>query len=304
MVRRKIQATTQKRNYFKRGDAVKTVAFQQKTLGLIQKINKIIDSYQTRLTVRQIYYQLVSSHTIENSLNEYKKFNKVLTDARKAKLVDSFRIVDRSKPIIQPSMWGNVSEFMGTVKDAYKKDVWETQPKYFEAWIEKDALSGVLEPITKEFGVLLAVGRGYQSFSNKKEAAQRFSGLDKETEILYFGDFDPSGLDISRDIEEQLLELGADITLTRIALTEEQIKEHNLPPIPTKTGDSRTANHVAKYGNVAVELDALPPNVLVALLQDAIEERIDVKAFNQTQQEQGQDLEKINKWINKVGDSL
>ena len=117
--------------------------------------------------------------------------------------------------------------------------------------------------------------------------------------LLYFGDFDPTGLDIPRNIKERLEEFGVDFEFHRLAITDEQIKQHNIPPIPTKKTDSRTAGFVAKHGDRAVELDALNPKVLQKLIDDSITQYLDKDLYDETLQEQEEDLTKIGEFIDK-----
>lgn len=262
------------------------------SLKIVEGINKVLSEYDMPLTIRQIYYQLVSRHIIENSLKSYKNFDRIAVKGRREGLIDASKIEDRSKPLIKQASWDGLHDFMETVSISYKKNVWNEQAEYVEVWVEKDALSGVLEPIINKYDCHLAVGRGYQSLSNKCRAKARFEG--KQATILYLGDFDPTGLDISRDLTQEFEGIA---TIERIALNEAQIKEHNLPPIPTKPTDSRTAKHIEQYGDVAVELDALPPDVLKELCATAILNHLDLKAFQETKEAEKRDLSQINEWL-------
>ena len=146
---------------------------------------------------------------------------------------------------------------------------WQGQDRRPEVWLEKEALATVFEPVCREYGVALQVCRGYPSISCLVAAASRTE------HVLYFGDFDPSGQDIPRCVAEELRDTWrAEIGLVRIALTPEQIAEHNLPPAPAKPTDSRTAGFLAEHGDGTVELDALPPDVLRSLIRQAIEGEI------------------------------
>jgi hypothetical protein len=86
-----------------------------------------------------------------------------------------------------------VSAFARTVVYACRRDVWETQPHYLEVWLEKDPLSGIFEGERNEYGVTLNVGRGFDGWSSIREASERHIRAGRQTTVLYFGDFDPSG---------------------------------------------------------------------------------------------------------------
>lgn len=277
-----------------------TTNFSDKTMNVLNEINKILDEYSVRMTIRQIYYQLVTRGIIENSLKSYKRYDKIITDGRKQFIVDPNAIVDRSKPMIKKPSWPDLSEFMESVGSAYQKSIWPDQENYIEVWIEKDALSGVIQPVTEKYDCQMHIGRGYQSFSNKYEAANRFKEIDKQIIILYLGDFDPTGIDISRDLETQLQDLGTYPKIERVALNRNQVDEYNLPPIPTKPTDSRTRKHIQQYGDMAVELDALPPNVLTRITEGAILKHLDFGAYQNTLRQQQEEENQIKEWVKSV----
>ena len=169
---------------------------------------------------------------------------------------------------------------MGVVPSAPRREKWTSQSFNVEVWCEKDAVAGVLEPVADEYEVLLFPCRGYDSYSALKEAGERIRGLGRPTVILYLGDFDASGQDMPRDIRERLTrDFGASVDLRVIALTPAQIAEHDLPPAPAKRTDSRAAKFMARHGDVAIELDALPPDVLQGIVREGIDEFFDVSAF-------------------------
>jgi len=147
-------------------------------------------------------------------------------------------------------------------------------------WCEKDAVAGVLQPVTDRYEVLLFPCRGYDSYSALKDAGERIRRAGRPTVVLYLGDFDPSGQDMPRDIRDRLTrDFGATFDLRVIALTREQVDEHDLPQNFAKRTDSRAAAFIARHGDIAVELDALPPNVLQALVREHLDQFFDVTAF-------------------------
>lgn len=153
--------------------------------------------------------------------------------------------------------------------NTYHKNRWENQPYYSEVFIEKKALQGIFTQICEDWNIGLGACKGYPSLTFLNDTAERFYTMfDKNPVILYFGDYDPSGEDIPRSIEENLRRFGiVDIEVRRIALMESQVLEWNLPPAPTKLTDTRTA----KWNGLGqVELDAVPPEKLIQLCENAI----------------------------------
>ena len=259
------------------------MALGAKRLQLVEIVNSILAQYDGPLTLRQIFYRLVAAQVIENLQKRYKSLSEYLTQARREGLVDPDRIVDRTRRTLRLSTWNDLREFMDQVRRSYRREKWTSQDCNVEVWCEKDALAGVLEPITEEYEVLLYPCRGYNSYSALLEAARRIANrplLPQPTVILYFGDYDPSGKDMPRDIRERLRQdFGVQVELREIALTLEQITEYDLPPAMAKRSDSRAAKFIAEYGDMAVELDALPPDALQQLVRDSIEQLLDKSAF-------------------------
>src|SRR5262249_47928886 len=142
----------------------------------------------------------------------------------------------------------------------YRKDLWRDADAYVEIWLEKDALAGVIYPITALYDVPLMSARGYASLSFLHSAAEYINSLDVTAYIYHLGDFDPSGVNASEKIEETLRELApdAEIAFERIAVTPGQTRRWSLPTRPTKKTDTRAKS----FGEISVELDAIAPDDL------------------------------------------
>ena len=173
-------------------------------------INEIIEEYQEQgyvLTLRQLYYQLVSRDIIPNKQNEYSKLSTLLKEGRMAGIVDWDAIEDRLRKPSQPSRWKSPKSIIDACLEQYRKDRQKGQKIYLEVWVEKDALSGVLKRVTEKFGVPIMVNRGYSSASAMFDSFERFkTALKKgrEIKVIYLGDFDPSGVDMIRDIKSRI----------------------------------------------------------------------------------------------------
>lgn len=263
---------------------------QKKTLALIQEAQAVLHEHNP-MTLRQVFYQLVSRQVIENKPSEYDKLSRALVIARQENYIPWEWIEDRTRRPSIPPAWGGLDSFLEDVKRSYRRDVWKAQPSYFEVWLEKDALSGIFEAMTSAYGVTLQVGRGYTSWSALYQASCRFNG--KPCEILYFGDFDPSGEDIARAIEDNLGHFGTCPKISKVAINRKDIDEYHLPPVPTKDTDTRQRAHVEKYGDVAVELDALPLPVLRDRIKNAVEDRLDMEAFREVRADEQNDNERL-----------
>lgn len=253
------------------------MAKHAKTINLIETAQAVLVEYHP-MTVRQVYYQLVSRQVIENNRGQYQAVSNALVSARKEGLIPWGWIEDRLRRPRSVAMWADLPDFAEMAVKAYRRDVWPEQPGYIECWLEKDALSGIFESVLNPYGVTLNVGRGYDGWASIHNAAERFkSGYD--VTVLYFGDFDPSGEDMVRSLAERLSFFGCNPEIIKCALTFEDVKRYNLPPDFTKATDTRSAAFVAKYGDLAVELDALPASVLQSRLKNEVEKRLDLKAL-------------------------
>ena len=232
------------------------------------------------VTVRQTFYHLVSVGATPNAERAYSRLVKILVRARKAGILPFEWFVDLTRRPLELSLYENVATFLTKEVDYYFRDTWIDQLVYLIVWVEKQALQGVLWPVTAEYNVSLFVGRGYASWPITFQAVERFKRFsDKDLVLLYLGDYDPSGTDISRDLESRFHRLGVELEFKRLALTGEQVDEYKLPPMPAKKQDPRYKSFVTSHGGFAVELDALPPSVLRTLLKEAIESYLDMDAF-------------------------
>lgn len=256
------------------------------------------------LTLRQIFYRLVANFDYPNKNSAYCQLSKQLVQARKDGYVDENMIEDRSREFLGGDYGSdNVGEFLiKQVNDflsspkCYSRNKWNDQPEFVVVCVEKDALSRVLSNVADRFNVVTLVSRGYASYTYIKQAIEMFP-VDKCTIVLHFADHDPSGLDMTRDLQKRLDNYSIDslkmIQVERVALSYDQVVGYNLSPNPTKLADPRSEEYVAEFGNQCWELDAIEPNDLQRIVKKAITKHIDEKAWNQTVEEQEQEREQL-----------
>jgi len=252
--------------------------FSTNSQAMIEKINAILIEYRAqgfRLTLRQLYYQLVARDIIPNNLRSYKNTGSLVSDARQAGLIDWQMIEDRNRETVIPGHWRNPAEIVGAAARSFRIDKWENQPWHVEVMVEKDALSGVLEPTCRTLDIGLTANKGYSSSSTMYEIGQRLyyhrDRLDKQVLVVYMGDHDPSGIDMTRDVEERL-ELYSEgrVDVIRIALNMDQVELWQPPENPAKMTDSRFEAYAAQYGESSWELDAVEPRQLSTLVNDIV----------------------------------
>lgn len=326
---------------------IKGHRFSPDAMELVRRCYDIVSTYQgqgLRLTLRQLYYQLVTRNLIRNEEKQYKKISALLSDARLTGRIDWQAIEDRIRVPRMPQDFKDLSELVDAALASYRLDRWEGQENYVELWVEKDALAGILAPIAREYHVTMMVNRGYSSQTAMYDAGKRFlracygeklpyttflklsedeqpedhakltpEALEELAQInrldvrklpkkplrnpilLYLGDHDPSGEDMVRDIQHRLEMFGVAVDVRKIALTIEQVEEHNPPPNPAKMTDPRASQYVDKHGATSWEVDALPPDVLDQLIREALDDVTDHDQMNGVKKKEEKDKDLLRK---------
>lgn len=225
----------------------------------------------------------MSRGLLKNLPQEYKRLGDIIVDARLAGLIDWNAIVDRTRNLEALSHWDSPAEIVEAVSIQYRRDLWATQSCRIEVWIEKEALAGVFAGVCQSLDVPYFCCRGYTSISEMWVAGRRlrqYRNAGQTPIILHFGDHDPSGIDMTRDIVDRLALFSEGlIKVERLALNQDQIDQYNPPPNPAKLTDSRGASYVAVHGDESWELDALEPRVLAQLVRDAVDQYRDEDAM-------------------------
>ena len=289
-------------------EVFKERAFTGTSLELIESCNDVVDEYQRQgltLTLRQLYYQLVSRNIILNAERAYKNLSSLVSDARLAGTLDWEAIEDRIRVPVIPSEWSNLKDLVDSALYSYRLPRWETQENYVELWVEKDALAGVLRPMAHQYHVPMMVNRGYSSQSAMYEASRRYlnqSDNKVNRVIIYLGDFDPSGEDMVRDIGDrmQVFGCGAEFEIRKIALTLKQVKFYKPPPNPTKHKDPRSKEFIAKYGASSWEVDAINPKELSRIVKREIESYIDKDAMGIIVEKENDDKIKLTEAVRQI----
>jgi hypothetical protein len=229
------------------------------------------------MTVRQCFYQASVHGIVEKSEAGYAKVQNDLVMMRRAGDLPYDWLADNTRWQRKPITFSGPGEALRETARVYRKSLWADADCYTEIWLEKDALAGVVYPVTNMFDVPLMVARGYASLSFLHTASEYISNLDVPAYICHLGDFDPSGVNAAEKIEETLRKLApnAEIYFERIAVTPEQIREWSLPTRPTKTSDTRSKG----FGDISVELDAIDPGTLRQLVEVTIENHLPAQQY-------------------------
>lgn len=252
--------------------------FNTSSIKLIRMCDAIITDYGKqgyRLTIRQLYYQLVARGHIENTVRSYNNVVGMMTKARLAGLIDWDAIEDRTRDVIQRAHWTSGGHLLRACAEQYFEDMWQDQEYRVFVMVEKEALAGVLEPVCHEWDCPLLPARGYPSATTLREfAKQRILNSRQRIVVLHLGDHDPSGMDMSRDLSERLSLFSrerVDIDFRRIALNMDQVEEQQPPPNPAKSTDTRFDKYEEEFGDESWELDALSPAYLNELVSNEVQ---------------------------------
>jgi len=287
----------------------------------LDKLNKVqiileeLEEFKP-LTLRQIYYQLVGKNFIKNNKSQYGMLSQLIKHARLDGYILWTDIEDRVRSYHDLSGWTDGDEYVSVSLDRflsnYHRDLTLSQDVYLEIWIEKDALSSIFTRVASQYTVPVVVCRGFSSVSFLNDYKMRLSTSQaRRPVLLYFGDFDPSGVEMLKSMEITLRdELKVEgIEFKRIALQKEDIDFYKLPHSPEalKKNDTRAKKHIAMYGELAVELDALPPSVLQNKIKMAIENELDMDLFmeeKETEASESSRLRLIKSDVNEFVEGL
>lgn len=288
----------------------KEINFRGKSLELIELINQVVDEYSSQgyeLTLRQTYYQLVARGYIPNNERSYKNIGNLINDGRLAGLIDWHSITDRTRNLRRNSHWTTPSSVIESAMYSYMLDKWEGQPNYVEVWVEKDALVDIVGQACGSIDTPFFSCRGYTSQSEMWAAAQRFIRQNRIRDncfIIHLGDHDPSGIDMTRDIQERLWMFGADVEVKRVALTMEQVQTYNPPPNPAKITDSRCGKYMEEFGDESWELDALEPQMMTRLIRDEVTALRDDDTYYAVCEREAKEKEELRMISRRYGEAV
>lgn len=275
------------------------IRLQKASLALVEKANQILSYYEERgvpVTLRQLYYRFVALDWFPdswkdkktgstNNMRSYKNLACIINDARLTGLISWTAIIDRTRGLESRSTWENPGHACRSIAEQYHEDLWADQPKRVELWVEKDAITGTVERVCNEFSVPFLSCRGYTSQSEMWASAQRLhrhEDAGQQAIVLHLGDHDPSGVDMTRDVDDRLVMFMGGITMERIALNMDQVRKYKPPPNPAKITDKRAKGYIRTYGRKSWELDAIEPDELVRIVRKAIEGHLDRKKWKKS----------------------
>lgn len=283
--------------------------FRADTLEKIGAVNAIIESYEAKgysLTLRQLYYQLVTRNVIPNEEAQYKRLGDLVSDGRMAGLISWTAIEDRGRNLKGLTTYSHPNEALSAVHAGYRRDLWADQQWRPEVWVEKQALEGVVANICNRLRVDFFACKGYNSQSEQWRAGQRFAQYVSRGQrpiVFHLGDHDPSGLDMTRDNRDRLsLFAGTPVMVQRLALNMNQVDELKLLQNPAKQTDSRFSEYREKFGDSSWELDALDPQYIERLIDENVSRVRDPGVWDQSLLREVEEKEQIASAMEMMGD--
>lgn len=279
---------------------------------LVLWADAVARDYRSRgysLSVRQLYYQGVSQNKFPNSERSYKNLIAAVSRARLAGRMDWLLLEDRTRETHGTGWFGrqmpNPWQLARGTQWSMSHDLWDGQDVRVEIWVEKQALEEVAEKAAQRYRLPYIACRGYMSQSEMWVAGhdrlKEYGEAGQTPIILHIGDHDPSGIDMTRDVQERLSMFAeTPVEVRRLALNWDQIEEYNPPPNPAKITDSRAKGYIAEFGRSSWELDALRPELLVDLLTKEIESLVDTERFNDRLTEEEEERQGLEDRYNRL----
>jgi len=255
---------------------------QGDAMALLNDVQAVLAAFQAflPLTLRQIFYRLVATTGFPKSERAYKHLGQILVRARRAGLVSWDAIRDDGFHRPGSLGWDDLDDvtraFTNTV-EAFTLDRQRGQRRRVVVWCEAGGMVRQLQRVTREFSVPVYSSGGFDSVTVKHDQASEFAAM-KDVAVFHIGDHDPSGVHVfgslDGDIRAFIDAMGGRVEFVRLAVTPDQIHQHNLPTSPPKATDRRA------FDGDTVQAEALPPDVLSELVRDAISSVLDTATFN------------------------
>jgi len=282
----------------KTGQAAVSRGRYKKTQDLADAILETLETYSTlSMSTRQIFYQVVSSGAVENKPAGYDKVQRLVVQLRRSGDIDYSRVVDRTRTKHHAEGWKSAEQVVRTFGKHFRRDMWAEQDTIVMIGLEKQALEGIFAEVVDEYGSSLWTLHGYGSESFLYEWAEEikeFTDKGKNVVVYYFGDHDPTGLDIERAAQHALYGHGGCFSWMRSGLLHSDFNRFDLVNVPVKNGDSRAKNYLKEFGDRAAELDALPPDELQRRIRQCIDQHVDHEARARLLRNEAIERETIN----------
>ncbi len=249
-----------------------------------------------RMTLRHLFYRLVSNGSLKKTEAQYDKLIKDVGNMRKTGILSYKLFADGTRWMRKPNTYDGIRQALEDTVDFYRKSLWQDNDHYVEFWIEKDAVADIVYEITDRYDVPLMVARGFSSLTFIYESATNIADTGKQAFVYHIGDYDPSGIAAAKSIENTFKGFGVDVTFQRLAVTAQQIFDFNLPTRPTKK-----SNHTKDFKGESVEIDAMEPHIIQGLVEAAILQHIDTSELQRLKGIERAERNTLKQYIENFG---
>lgn len=258
-----------------------------------------------KISARGWAYQMEGFGIIDKS--EFDKISSIINQCRKQGYLPlDFVAYEKAREfehIFKPEKLSVKDKLLKYLEDIHKQDTfyfpdyWKDEDYYIQVLVEKIDLVTLFEPVCKRYRVPIATSKGWSSIMQRAELIERFKfheDAGRTPVLLYCGDFDPAGLEISNQLKKNFADLYQatkwdpynKLIVKRFGLNYDFIEENNLTWIDNLvTGSGKEADgslpkiakYIAQYGRRKCEANALVarPEAGRDLIEDAISEFID-----------------------------
>jgi hypothetical protein len=228
------------------------------------------------VTVRGLYYQaeVAKLPGITKDDKDYDKIQRQVLLLRRAGEMSYDSIADATRWMRKPRSFDSIEDALQSTAATYRKALWSDANVTVEIWCEKDALAGVIYPVTSKYDVPLMVTRGFSSETFCFEAVEAADD-DRPYVVYYLGDYDRAGQDAAKSLKEKLerfaSERGIDVIFETLAVTPHDIGRLGLPTREPKRKSPADRKWPHQF---ACELDAIPPDEMRRIVERAIERHL------------------------------
>jgi len=260
----------------------------RKTEAVLGQIAEVLVQYRAfwPLTIRQVFYRLVAIYSYKKTQRGYARLSDYINRGRRSGRIPWAAIRDDGIHRTNPPGWKSTGAFSHAVQEAaaaYTRNKSVNQARKVTILVEAAGMVPQIGQIASPYGVDVVSGSGFDSVTFKYMLAQEILKDHRQAVILHIGDFDPSGICIfdsmQADVEAFIGDSGSlRATFRRLALTEEQVSEYQLPTAPPKATEKR-GNRMAE----TCQAEALPPDILAGIVDSAIRGYYDQVQFEEDQ---------------------
>lgn len=269
---------------------------------LLDAVGVVLAAFRAQLplTIRQIFYRLVATTGFPKSEKAYRRLAEILNRARRGGLIPWNAIRDDGFHRPGNLGWDGPDDVLSSIGDTlgrFTLDRQTGQDRRVVVWCEAGGMVPQLANVCRVFSVPVYSSGGFDSVTVKHDLASEFAAMGNVL-VFHIGDHDPSGVHVfgslDADIRAFLDAMGGRAEFVRLAVTPDQIDEHDLPTSPPKTTDRRT------FEGDTVQAEALPPDVLADVVRDAIDGALDAEIFQAAVEMESAARKRLVSWWNSL----